>query len=261
MALAAGDAPSELRLPALNTAGVLASEQGDFAAARGLFEETVASARSAGALGRAARASSNLGILALYEGDFPEAIRRYGEAAEHWREEGDVRWLSVVTQNLGVAHSLGGDNDRAVALLEESVALAREAGDPAHLASTLRSLARALLLAGREPPDALEPLREGLALSVELDERPGIAECLETLAGVVEPRMGAELIGAAEAARAAAGATRQPDEEAWVADVTAALRGSLGEAFGQAVQAGRVVSLTDAVARAVSAPLIGVSTD
>jgi hypothetical protein len=71
----------------------------------------------------------------------------------------------------------------------------------------------ALLGSSQEPAQALALLREGLALSVELDDRPGIAESLKTLARVVEPRTGAELIGAAEAARAAAGATRQPDEE------------------------------------------------
>ena len=100
---------------------------------------------------------------------------------------------------------------------------------------------------------ALALLREGLALSIELDERPGILETLETLAAVVEPRTGAELIGSAEAAREAVGAARQPDEEAWVAEVKASLRGALGDdAFAQAVRAGGVLSLTDAVARAVS---------
>ena len=73
---------------------------------------------------------------------------------------------------------------------------------------------------------------------------------------------GAELIGSAEAAREAVGAARQPDEEAWVAKVKATLRDALGdEAFAQAVRAGGVLSLTDAVARAVSEQRIRVSED
>ena len=132
--------------------------------------------------------------------------------------------------------------------------LARRAGDPAHLSSALRSLARAQLLGGAAADaPVLELLRESLALSRELGDRPGLAEGLETLAGVVEPRLGAELIGAAEAAREAAGAARQPDEERWVAEVKARLREALGEeAFATAADSGRGLELTEAVARAVA---------
>jgi tetratricopeptide (TPR) repeat protein len=250
MALAIGDGPPELRLRALNSAGILASEQGDFAAARSRFEETIDLARSTGAEERMARAAANLGSLALYDGDIPEAIRRYSDFAAYWRARGDTLNLSLSLQNLGLAHSAGGDHAQAVELLEEGVALAREAGDPVHLASTLRSFARGLLLSGEPAARVQAPLREGLALSLEFDERPGIAETLETFAAIVEPQVGAELIGAAEAARDAAGAARQPDEEAWVVETKAALREALGVGYEEAVRAGRVVSLTDVIAHA-----------
>jgi predicted ATPase/DNA-binding SARP family transcriptional activator len=250
-ALAGGDGPPELRMRALNVAGVLTGEQGDFAAARSRFEEILELALRLDSSEAIAGAAGNLGNLALYEEDFDEAIRRYEQFAAHWRETGDARMLSLGTQNLGIAHSGAGEHERAAELLAESIVLARRAGDPAHLSSTLRSLARAQLRGAGDPEPALDLLRESLALSVELDERPGITECLETLAAVVEPSTGAELIGAAEAAREAAGAARQPDEEAWVVDTKAALRAALGEdAYDAAVRAGRVLSLTDASSRA-----------
>ena len=60
----------------------------------------------------------------------------------------------------------------------------------------------------------------------------------------------------------AVGAARQPDEVAWVAKVKATLREALGDdVFAQAVRAGGVLSLTDAVARAVSEQPIRVSED
>ena len=261
-ALASGDGPPALRLATLNAAGVLAGEQGDFAAARELFAECIELAERTGASGRLARASVNLGNLELYAGRFDEAIRLYERAVGIWRDAGEVAMLDVVTQNLGLAYSGAGGHDRAIELLDDSVVLARGTGDPAHVASALRSLGRALLLGERDSARALALLREGLALSIELDERPGILETLETLAAVVEPRTGAELIGSAEAAREAVGAARQPDEEAWVATVKATLRDALGnEAFAQAVRAGGVLSLTDAVARAVSEQQIRVSPD
>ena len=248
-ALAAGDAPPDLRRDALDGAGVLAGEQGDFAAARAQFEAMLALAREHGTPARVARAYSNLGNLALYEGETDEAIRLYEESTALWRGTDDDRGLSVITQNLGIAHSGAGNHERAVELLEESVVLARRAGDPAHVSSALRSLGRASLAGGA---DGLAIVKEALELSWEVRDRPGIVECLETVATVVEPESGAELIGAAEAIREAAGAARQPDEEAWVAEAMTTLRAALGEAaLAAAVQRGRNLTLTAAVTRAI----------
>ncbi len=250
-ALAAGDGPPELRLEALNSAGVLAAEQGDFAAAHGNFEETLALAREVGRPDRLASAYSNLGNLSLYDRDFATAIELYEQAAAIWRELGDDRGLSLMTQNLGITHSGAGDHERAVELLEESVVLARRAGDPQHLSSTLRSLVRVLPPGARDDAAVRPIIEEALALSRDLGDRPGVTECLETLASLVEPRTGAELIGAAEAAREAAGARRPSDEAAWVLDAKAALREALGDdGYATAVAAGRELTLAAAVARA-----------
>ena len=45
-----------------------------------------------------------------------------------------------------------------------------------------------LLQQERESPRALALLRESLEIADDLDERPGIVECLETLAGVAARR-------------------------------------------------------------------------
>jgi predicted ATPase/DNA-binding SARP family transcriptional activator len=252
-ALASGDGPPELRLRALNAAGALTAEQGDFGASRRHFDACLELATRTGSSAQIARAAGNLGSLALYEDAFGEAIRRYEESAAYSRESGPVRTLSLTIQNLGIAHSRAGQHERAAELLDESIVLARQAGDPAHLSSTLRSLARALLLGPREPAPALGLLRESLALSGDLGDRPGILECLETLAAVAEPRTGAELIGAAEGAREGAGVARQPDEEAWVSGVRARLCEALGdEPFAAALRAGRGRALADAVALAAA---------
>ena len=100
-------------------------------------------------------------------------------------------------------------------------------------------------------------LRESLEIARELDERPGIVECLETLAGVAGRRgdavTGALLIGAAEATREAAGAVLQPDEAPWILAESAAMREALGEAaFAAAVARGRELPVQDAVERALA---------
>ena len=144
--------------------------------------------------------------------------------------------------------------------------LSRQAGDPAHLSSTIRSLARAQLAGASERAPALALLKESLALSGELGDRPGILECLETLAAVVgrggDPVAGAGLIGAAAAARVSAGATRQPDEDVWVREVEAELRDALGaDAYAAAVRAGETLDLRAAVARAVAIELLAGAVD
>ena len=109
------------------------------------------------------------------------------------------------------------------------MSLARRAGDPAHTASALRTLARVLLAGETDRDRAMELLRESLTRSLDLGDRPGMIECLETVAGQGDALTGAQLMGAAEAARAAAGAIRGPDEAAWVEATTSSLRSTLGE--------------------------------
>jgi tetratricopeptide (TPR) repeat protein len=194
----------------------------------------------------------------MYAGDHEQAVRRYEQSALISRKQGDSFGLSLVTQNLAIAYDGVGRRERAIALLEESVALARRAGDPAHEASALRTLARVLLAGGQDRPRAMELIRESLTRSVDLGDRPGMIECLETVAGEADARTGAVLLGAAEAARAAAGTIRQPDETAWVDATTASLGSALGaEAFEAARADGAALPLEEAVERALAVSASG----
>jgi tetratricopeptide (TPR) repeat protein len=245
------------RLRALNAAGVLAGEAGDAAEARERFEGSVELARATGDEEAAARAGSNLGTLALYAGDLAEAARRYEGSVGYWRRVGDTWGVSLNLQNLALARDGLGDRPAALELLTSSLALAREAADPAHIASALRSLARLLLKDRRESADAVAFLRESLERSRELDDRPGIVECLETLAAVAgragDAVTGSVLTGAADALRGESGATEQPNEAAWVREQTAALRSALGERrFADALAEGRRLDAAEAVRRALA---------
>jgi tetratricopeptide (TPR) repeat protein len=254
--LALDGGPAELRQRALNGAGAVAGEQGDFAASKTFFEQSLALAEANGNDYRAARVSGNLGNLALYALDYDEAIARVDAGTAFMREVESPRGLSLMLQNLGIAHAAAGHRARAVELLTESVEVARRAGDPAHISSTLRTLAR-LLLDGDELGPALELLHEALRLSRELNERPGLTESLETLSAVAvrkgDPHTAALLLGAAGALREAAGGMRQPDEEPWVQAIVDELRQALGDdGFAAAEATGAELDLADAVARALA---------
>jgi tetratricopeptide (TPR) repeat protein len=231
-----------------NGAGVLAAEQGDFAAARAHFETALATARALEHRPRIAGTVTNLATLAMYAGDYEAAVARYEEASVFSRELGDERQVSLAMQNVGIAHEGAGHRDRAIEALEESLALARRVADPSHLASTQRSLARMLLDEDRER--ALALLHESLEIAHDLGDRNAIVEALETAAAAAADP---QLMGAAAALRADAGAIRQPDEEAWFGRAEAALRETLGEeAFRAALARGATLGVDDAVARALA---------
>ena len=218
-ALGAPGGPPALRQRALNGAGALAGDAGDFAAAKGYFEESLELARELGEHYRAAFVESNLGTLALFAFDYDEAIKRYEGAVAYARSVDNARGLSLSLQNLGIAHAGAGQLDRAIALLTESVEAARRMDDVTLVASVVRTLAR-LLLADpeRDPGPALGLMHEALEISRDLRDGPGLTECLDTLARVAGRRatraLGAHLLGAAEALRAASGRPVPSDEQA-----------------------------------------------
>ncbi|HEX6022896.1 MAG TPA: BTAD domain-containing putative transcriptional regulator [Solirubrobacter sp.] len=258
-ALAIPDGPPALRQRALNAAGALAGETGDFPTATRFFEESLAVAREIGDEYRIARVEGNLASMALYAQRYDEAIERYERSTAYFRSIDERRGLSLMAQNLGIAYWGAGNHERAVELLTESVELARYVGDPAHLTSALRTLGR-LRLAEENLTPGVALLQEALEISRNLMERPGIAEILDSLAAVAarrgDPRTGALMIGAADGVRAVGGSARQPDEEAWLAPLEASLRETLGDAeFDTARAEGRALDLTQALDRGVELSL------
>ncbi|MBV8432636.1 MAG: MFS transporter [Solirubrobacterales bacterium] len=255
-ALATGRGDRELRVRALNAAGVLAGEADDFAGARELFGEALELATEIADRRQTARTLMNLGVIELYTEDHEAALIRYEQAGDIWRELGDVRGQSRMCQNLAIAHEALGQVDRVTPLLEESIELARAAGDGMHLAQTLIELGKHLVFHRLGDSRTPELLREGLELSSALGERPHTIECFEVLAALCArtgtPVTGAELIGAAEAERERSGIDRKPDELPLFEATIRELVDELGrEAYTRAVARGRGRDLDVAVALAL----------
>jgi predicted ATPase/DNA-binding SARP family transcriptional activator len=252
-ALAAGaDAPAAVRARCRNGAGVLAGEQGDFAAARSFFEESLTLAREAGDSDRVASALSNLGILALYQADYDRAESLYRESRDLWAATGNRANIAAALENLGCIALCRYQLDEAVDLLEASVALARETAHPHNLGSSLRALVRALLLRG-EAPRAAALLVESLEIARSLHEPHAIAECLEAFGGLAavegDGERAGRLFGAAEAQRESIGALRQPDQRPWFERMLAEATALVDESsFAAAFEDGRLLSLDTALA-------------
>jgi predicted ATPase/DNA-binding SARP family transcriptional activator len=139
-------APAD-RAAALNAAGTLANEQGDYAAATTLYAEGLALYTELGDLRGMARLSINLGSVSGFQGNMAEAQTRYEAGLALARKLEDDALLGLALNNLGsVALNLG-DNARAADVLAESLTLKRRAGAPDGIIVTLINLgevARAL---------------------------------------------------------------------------------------------------------------------
>jgi predicted ATPase/class 3 adenylate cyclase len=121
---------SALRANALTGAGVLALLQGDYEAALGFHEESLALHRRLGNPRSVAYALNNLANAAVHQGDYQRAGSLYEEAVELCRREGDQRDLAFALTNLADVVARQEQHQRARQLYEESVAIFAELGDP-----------------------------------------------------------------------------------------------------------------------------------
>ena len=266
-----GDMRTTDRAHTLDGAGVLAADQGDYARAAALHEESLALWRDLGDRQGIAAALNNGGSVLQQQGDHFRAAALHEESLALWRDLGDRQGIAKALNQLGcLAWANGGDYDRAAALLTESLALRHDLGDTRGIAIALNNLglvafqrgdhdrARALLteslalrrdlgdtrgvaislgnighLASQQGnyDDATALLTESLTLRRDLGDTRGIAECLASLAAVAVAQ------GQAERAAhlfGAASAARETVGLPWLA-------GAIHAALDQAAGAARMV--------------------
>jgi predicted ATPase/DNA-binding SARP family transcriptional activator len=255
----APDEPSELRANSLNMIGILAGEQGDFAAARAKFTAALEDARAVGATRAISSALVNLGNMAFYEGELDAARLLYTESIEYFASLGDLRGEALAKENVGLMALTAGDIPGAVTWLSGALELARAVGDDRETAAAARSLAAAMIELG-DTARAGELVGESLTAARDLGEPQGIAVCLETFAGIAaaggELERAATLFGASDAVRASIGAQRQPDQQIlydrWLARTLASLE---TKTYSTRYEDGRALSLDDACAFAVGAKM------
>jgi predicted ATPase/transcriptional regulator with XRE-family HTH domain len=214
LARRADDAP-QARGKALNAAGVLAFQQGDYAASRALHTEDLALRRRMNDIAGIAQALNNLGVVAKNDGEL-EAARALHEESLALRRELADRWgIAQALNNLGAVAREQGEYLRARALHDESLAIRRGLGD--HRGITTSLIYLGLVARAQEDFEAARTCyREGLRVGRQLGNQPLIAEALEGLgiagSGLGEWASAARLFGAAEALRSTLDVPLSPDD-------------------------------------------------
>ena len=198
MTLADPDAgPLESRTRALDGAGVLAADQGDYGRARALHEESLALWRAAGDPAGVAGALNNLGSVAQQQGDHQAARLAHEESLALYRSLVDAPGIAGALNQLAcIARDDQGDYALAGTLLEESLALRRTLGDSRGVAISLNNLGL-VAYCQSDYSRAGVLLEESLALRRSLGDTRSIANSLGNLGrvaiGLRDYRQGVDL--------------------------------------------------------------------
>lgn len=171
------------RAKALNTAGVLANLQGDYAVALSYHTESLALSREARDTRGIAGALHGLGNVTSNQGDYGAARAYYEESLTLRREIGDRSGMGALLHNLGNVARNQGDLAGAQAYAEESLPIFRESGHRQFLSNALVSLGRVAAFLGNYD-QARAYYEEGLALVRETGDRSSIATSLILLGNV-----------------------------------------------------------------------------
>lgn len=177
-----------IRAKALDGAGDLARQQGDYAASTAFHDNALGLFRQLGDKRGIARSIHGLGLVAQYTGDRQQAGERYERSLALFREVGDEHGVADVLADQGVMAREQNDPQRAMERLEESLAIFQRLGDRWSTALALNNLG----LVARDQGNydrAAKLYREGLHLFQELGDQWGIAWALHNL-GDAELRKG-----------------------------------------------------------------------
>jgi predicted ATPase/class 3 adenylate cyclase/Tfp pilus assembly protein PilF len=177
------DRNSPIRGKALNGAGSLIYNQGDYDLAQSLHEECLQIARSIGDRRSMAGAMNNLGLIAKARNKYDRASSLFEEALEINLDMGNRSWEAINYNNLGNVHYDQGDYAGARTLQEQSVALFTELGDSWGMSMSMADLGMVAFEQG-DYTAARDLYMRSLALERELGDKRNVADTLNKL-GVV----------------------------------------------------------------------------
>jgi predicted ATPase len=178
--LAGAATPTKLRVRALFAAGVLAGEQGDYASADALINESQDIARELGDKTGIAVSLNALAVFARDRGDVATAHILFEASLGLWRELGDEKAVARALSNLANVLKLQGDYDRARSLYAECLAIFRGLEDRTGVAWSLNYQGDVARDQG-DSAGAQALYEQGLVIFRELGDRWGIAGTLADL--------------------------------------------------------------------------------
>jgi predicted ATPase/class 3 adenylate cyclase/DNA-binding XRE family transcriptional regulator/Flp pilus assembly protein TadD len=169
----------------LTNLGSVAYAQGDYETARNLLQESLALSRKRGHKWGMASSLKRLGLVARAQGDFATAWASYQEALELRRELGDKWGMGNSLIGLGLVAHAQGDYVTARAFYQESLTLYGESGLKRGMAISLANLGHLALMEGNYVAARVKYV-ESLILVRESGSKLTIANCLVGCANLAQ---------------------------------------------------------------------------
>ena len=236
---------------ALNGAGNLAWNQGDYSEARAQYEESLSIFRELRDKWGIAMSLGNLGIVAYWQGDYSAARALLEESLSIRRELEDKWGIAHSLNNLGIIAEQQGSKSEARALLEESLSISRELGNKQGIAEALGNLGQVVYEQG-DYSSARALLEESLSISRELGNKQGIADSLNDMGLVV--RLQGDYEAASALYEESLSIFRELGDKQGIAYSLEGLA-TLAVAEGQPERAAQMCSAAESLREAISAPL------
>jgi predicted ATPase/class 3 adenylate cyclase/Tfp pilus assembly protein PilF len=225
--------PTTERGKALRAAGALASNQGDYTAARALVGESLETWRAVGDRQGVSGSLNTLGNIAWRQGDYDAAHQLYSESLDLGRELGDKPKVAVGLISLGNVACQQGQHDSARTLYEEALIVTREIGNKEWEAASLQNLGDVIWRQG-DYDKAGGLYEESLAIRRELGDKRGLAASLGNMGNVACKRQ--EFETARKLYEEALGTHRETGDKQWEA-ITLGSLGEMARMMGDYVQA------------------------
>ncbi|MFZ4659908.1 MAG: helix-turn-helix domain-containing protein [Caldilineaceae bacterium] len=236
--------------------GRLHHRQGEYEKARHLLDQSLIYARAVDDRYQVAYTLTQLVITFMGQQAYEQARQLAQEALATARSSGN---LTVIAQSLLISGELArllGEYEQAEAYYQEGITFAQKAGARVCLIALQLNVGQVVLHKG-DINGARYYFGESLRLSQQVSDQATIAMCLLSLGGVAaalhHPDQAARLFGAGEAIFHALQIQLDPaDQAAHQHNVAATLAQLSAEAFACYEQAGRLLSLEQAIALALS---------
>lgn len=231
--------------------GVAAAQQGDYAAVRRFYEEALSLQRETGDERGTAISLNNLGEVAHYQGDYTTARAFFEQSLVLWQQMEDGPGIALSLDNLGAVECSLGDFAAARRLIEESLALRRERDDQWGIPLSLNSLGFVLCKQG-DGAAAQRAVEEALCRHRERNDKRGIAQSLHAL-GMVASQQGDRAAALALHKKSLA-LRRESGNKLGVVESLESLA-AIPNRSGDSVRAARLLGAAAALREAIGAPL------
>ncbi len=252
----AAQARTEARADALNSAGILASDQGDYAAAKASHEESLAIWHELNHRSGIASSLNSLGSVALKQGELDTAKPMIEEALHVYRDTGFQPGIRSCLNSLGCIAGIQDDSETAMRFFQECLDLDRVSGHQQAAAGSAFNLAHMVKHAG-DHARAHSLYAESLTIFWEQGNLLGVAYGLAIFAiwQAEQPDIAARLWAASYGIRETLQVPLPPREQAENDVYIACVRAAMGDtAFETAWAEGQAMPLAEAVTLALEAP-------